>query len=90
MLIEQLRSIMWWEYLQENDEEQLTINDFVMLMDEQLKNNPHEAFSSKWIKDSLVEQLRNDIVSPELMEYRLLSLRKKSSHVNREFYDQQK
>ena len=33
-----------------------------MLMDEQLKNNPHEAFSSKWIKDSLMEQLRNDIV----------------------------
>ena len=39
------------EYLQENDEEQLIINDLVMLMDEQLKNNPHEAFSSKWMKD---------------------------------------
>ena len=38
------------EYLQENDEEeQLTINDLVMLMDEPLKNNPHEAFSSKWM-----------------------------------------
>ena len=28
------------EYLQENDEEQLTFNDLVMLMDEQLKYNP--------------------------------------------------
>ena len=52
------------EYLQENDEEQLTINDLVM--DEQLKNNPHEAFSSKWMKDRLMEQLRNDIVISEI------------------------
>ena len=49
MLIEQLRSIMWWNTYNKDEEEQLTINDLVMLMDEQLNNNPHEAFSSKWM-----------------------------------------
>ena len=80
------------EYLQENDEEeQLTVNDLVMLMDEQLKNNPHEAFSSKWMKDRLMEQLRNDIVISEINGISVIvTLRKKSSHVLREFYDQQK
>ena len=80
------------EYLQENDEEeQLTINDLVMLMDEQLKNNPHEAFSSKWMKDRLMEQLQNDIVISEINGISVIvTLRKKASHVLREFYDQQK
>ena len=79
------------EYLQENNEEkQLTINNLVMLMDKQLKNNPHEAFSSKWMKDRLMEQLRNDIVISEINGISVVTLRKKSSHVLREFYDQQK
>ena len=57
------------EYLQEKDEEeQLTINDLAMLMDEQLKNNPHKAVSSEWMKDHLMEQLRNDIVISEINE----------------------
>ena len=79
------------EYIQENNEEQLTINDLVMLMDEQLKNNPHEAFSSKWMKYRLMEQLQNDIVISEINGISVIvTLRKKASHVLREFYDQQK
>ena len=62
-----------------------------MLTDEQLKNNPHEAFSSKWMKDGLMEQLRNDIVIFEINGILdIVTLRKKASHVLREFYDQQK
>ena len=62
-----------------------------MLMDEQLKNNPHEAFSSKWMEDRLMEQLRNDIVIFEMNGISVIvTLRKKASHVLHEFYDQQK
>ena len=78
------------EYLQLNDEEEeLTSNDLVMLMDEQLKNNPHEAFSSKWIKDHLMEQLRNDISEINGISDIVIFM-KKTSHILREFYDQQK
>ena len=62
-----------------------------MLMAEQLKNNPHEAFSSKWMKDGLMEQLRNDIFISEMNGISVIvTLRKKASHVLREFYEQQK
>ena len=79
MLIEQLRSIMWWNTYDE--EERLTINELVMLMNEQLTNNPHEAFSSKWMKDRLMEQLRNDTVISEINEISVIvTLRKKASN----------
>ena len=50
------------EYLRANDDEQITLNDFKELMGSFLKDCPHEAFTTKWIKHKLQEQSKNDIV----------------------------
>ena len=57
------------EYLRANDEEHITLNDLQYLkelMDSFLKHSPHEAFTTKWIKHKLQEQLKDDIVITEI------------------------
>ena len=46
------------EYLRENDLKEL--------MDSFLKDSPHEAFTTKWIKHRLQEQLKDEIVITEI------------------------
>ena len=38
------------EYVCLNDEEQITLNDLKEIIDSFLKDSPHEAFTTKWIK----------------------------------------
>ena len=54
------------EYLRADDEEQITLNDLKELMDSFLKDSPHEAFTTKWIKHELQEQLKDEIVITEI------------------------
>ena len=54
------------EYLRANDEEQITLNDLKQFMDSFLKDSPHEAFTTKWIKHKLQEQLKDEIVITEI------------------------
>ena len=53
------------EYLHANNEEQITLNDLKEFMDSFLKNSPHEAFTTKWIKHKLQEQLKDEIAITE-------------------------
>ena len=41
-------------------------NDLKELMDSFLKDSPHEAFTTKWIKHRLQEQLKDEIVITEI------------------------
>ena len=54
------------EYLLANNEEQITLNDLKELMDFFLKDSPHEAFTTKWIKQKLQEQLKDEAVMTEI------------------------
>ena len=53
-------------YLKEKDEEQLTVTDLVEIIEEHLRGTPHGAFSNKWMKERLMEWLKNDIVIFEI------------------------
>ena len=50
------------EFLCANDKEQTTLNDLKELMASFLKDSPHKAFTKKWIKHKLQEQLKDEIV----------------------------
>ena len=43
------------EHLRANGEEQIMLKDSKELMDSFLKDSPHEAFTTKWIKHKLQE-----------------------------------
>ena len=53
------------EYLRAHDEEQITLNDLKELMDSFLKDSPHDVFTTKWIKNKLQEQLKDEILITE-------------------------
>ena len=53
-------------FLRANDKEQTTLNDLKELKDSFLKDSPHEAFTTKWIKHKLQEQLKDEIVITEI------------------------
>ena len=53
-------------YLEENDDEQTTINDLLLLMQEHLKHSSSDAFTSKWLENSLTEHFKDEIVFTEI------------------------
>ena len=54
------------KHLCANDEEQITLNDLKELMDFFLKDSPHEAFTTKYIKYKLQELVKDEIVITEI------------------------
>ena len=53
-------------YLKENDDEQTTVNDLLLLMQEHLTHSSNDAFTSKWLKNRLTEHFKDEIVFTEI------------------------
>ena len=78
-------------YLRENDEEQITIKDLVVLMENYLKDSDHEAYTTRWIKHRLLETLKDDIVIAEVNgKQDVVTFRTNTSMILQNFYQEQK
>ena len=53
-------------YVEENDDEQITINDLIDLMQEKLANCEHEAYGYKHIKTRLLKHFGKKIICTEI------------------------
>ena len=54
------------EYLEENDDEQITVTDLVTHMATLLQNPDSEPYSPKWMKKKLQEKYEDEIVFTEI------------------------
>lgn len=77
------------QYLEENDEEQITVNDLVNKMSEYLQNN-NEAllpYSNKYMKKKLLDHFQDDIVITTVARVKnIVTFRKKAVDILRDHY----
>ena len=79
------------EHLLAINEEQITLNDLKELMDSFLKDSPHEAFTTKWIKQKLQEQLKDEAVITEINgETNVVTFRTTIAKILQNFYNEQR
>ena len=65
--------------MKENDDEQTTVNDLLLLMQEHLKYSSNEAFTSKWLKNRLTEHFKDEIGFTEINgKQKVVTLRSKA------------
>ena len=75
------------KYLPENDDEQVTISDLILIMQQHLKDSTSEAFTSKWMKVRLTEQFKDEIVFTEINgKQNVVIFRSKAKNILPDFY----
>ena len=47
--------------MKQNDDEQTTVNDLLSMMQEHFKDSSSDAFTSKWLKNRLMEYFKNSL-----------------------------
>ena len=78
-------------YLKENDDEQTTVNELLLLMQEHLKHSLSDAFTSKWLKNRLTEHFKNEIVFTEINgKQNVVTFRSKAKNILHDFYKSSK
>lgn len=78
------------KYLEENDDEQITINDLIDLMEDKLANTTHEAYSYLHMKKRLEEHFGTAIVLTEINgKANVVTFRTKARVVLQEYYNKQ-
>ena len=78
-------------YLKENDDEQTTVNELLLLMQEHLKHSLSDAFTSKWLKNRLTEHFKDEIVFTEINgKQNVVTFRSKAKNILHDFYKSSK
>ena len=78
-------------FLEENDDEQITVDDLIQLMEEALTDTEHSAYSYKHMQLKLKEHFGNKIVQTEINgKSNVITFRSKASEVLHDFYHQHK
>ena len=78
-------------FLEENDDEQITINDLINRMEHNLANSEHEAYSYLHMKSKLHEHFGSRIMQTEINgKSNVVTFRNKAATVIQEFYNQKK
>ena len=75
------------EHLFANDEEQITLNDLKELIDSFLKDSSHEAFTTKWIKHILEDEI---IITEINGKPSVVTFRKTAAKILQNFYNEQR
>ena len=79
------------EYLCANVEKQITLNDLKELMDSFLKDSPHEASTTKWMKHKLQEELKDETVITEInCKSNVVTFRTTAAKTLQNFYNEQR
>ena len=79
------------QYLEDNDEEQITINDLIVKMEEYLVNTDFEPYSFPYMKKRLLEHFKERIIITELDgKANVVTFRSTASHILHQFYDSPK
>ena len=79
-------------YLQENEEDQLTISDLVVKMQEYLDTDSNEAaYSNRYMKTKIEEYFGDDVIITSMhRKANIVTLRRTASSILHDFYLQQK
>ena len=78
-------------FLEENDDEQITINDLISRMEENLENSEHGAYSYPHMQLKLDEHFGDRIIQTEINgKPNVVTFRNKAKAVLHEFYSHQK
>ena len=76
-------------YLEENDDEQITVHDLISRMDEILAGTGHRSYSYPYMKQRLEEHFGDKIIETEIHgKPSVVTFRNKASEVLHEFYSQ--
>ena len=79
------------QYLEDNDEEQITISDLIVKMEEYLVNTDFEPYSFPYMKKRLLEHFKERIIITELDgKANVVTFRSTASHILHQFYDSPK
>lgn len=77
-------------FLEENDDEQVTINDLIRKMDDYLKGSPCDTYSFRYMKKKLLEYYGDRIIVTELNgKSNVVTFRTTASIILNDFYGQQ-
>ena len=75
------------KYLEENDEEQFTVNDLCDKMNDFLKSSDDEAYSAVYMKDKLNDHFGDKVVMTTIKsKANIVTLRKTAASIINEFY----
>ena len=75
------------KYLRENDDEQVTVSDLILIMQQHLKDSTSEAFTSKWMKAQLTEQFKDETVFTEINgKQNVVTFRSRAKNILHDFY----
>ncbi|CAB4012963.1 Hypothetical predicted protein [Paramuricea clavata] len=75
------------KYLEENDEEQFTVNDLCDKMNDFLKSSDDEAYSAVYMKDKLNDHFSDKVVITTIKnKANIVTLRKTAASIINEFY----
>ena len=78
-------------YLKDNDDEQITVNDLLSLMQNHLKESSSHAFTAKWLKNRLIEHFKDEIVFTEINgKQNVVTFRSKARKILHDFYKSSK
>ena len=78
-------------YLKENDDEHTTGNDLLPIRQEHLEDSLSDAFTSKWLKNRLMEYFKDDIVLTEINgKHNAVTFRTKAKNILHDFYKSRK
>ena len=75
------------DYLLENDDEQITVQDLVDYMESQLECDPSKAYSSVWMKKRLQDKFGEEIIFTEINgKANVATFRTRAKKILHEFY----
>ena len=78
-------------YLKENDDEQTAVNDLLSITQERLKDSSSDAFTSKWLKNRLMEYFKDDIAFTEINgKHNDVTFKTKAKNILHGFYKSRK
>ena len=79
------------DYLRENDDEQITVNQLIDLMQSLLKDSSAEAYSYKWMKKKLQDEFKDEIVFTEINgKANVVTFRARAKNILHNFYEESK
>ena len=79
------------KYLEQNDEEQITVSDSVKCMEDSLIESDQSAYSNKYMKKRLLEHYGDKIIINEInSKPNVVTFRSKAEDVLHDFYQQHK
>ena len=78
-------------FVEENDEEKITVNDLTKKMEEFLQNSEEQAYSSVYMKKRLRDHFGDRIViTTTQKQANIVTLQSRASSIINEFYSQPK